>query len=62
MDKTFSEIVREYFPEATDSEVGFIIWEKTGYPCFWESHDIEACFRKQVEEFKAEREKPPCRG
>jgi len=53
-DKTFGEVVREYFPNASDDEVGFILWEKTGYPCFWETDNTETCLRKQLREFKEE--------
>ncbi len=54
MGKTFEEIVKEYFPDATDDEVEYILWEKTGFPCFFETADIEACFRKQLEDLKKE--------
>lgn len=50
--RTFGKIVREYFPDANNDEVDFILWEKTGYPCFWETDDVEACLRKQLQEFK----------
>ena len=48
---TFSELVREYFPNATQDEVDYILWEYTGFPCFWETNDTEACLRKQLQEF-----------
>ena len=56
MGKTFGEVVKEYFPDATDDEVDFILCEKTGYPCFWGTMDTEACLRKQLEELKKEKE------
>ena len=56
MGKTFGEVVKEYFPDATDDEVDFILCEKTGYPCFWETMDTEACLRKQLEELKKGKE------
>ncbi len=49
---TFGEVVREYFPDASDDDVDYILWEKTGYPSFWETDDTEACLRKQLQEFK----------
>lgn len=52
MDKTFEEVVREYFPGATDGQVDFILWEKTGFPSFWETDDTEACLRKQLQGFR----------
>lgn len=32
---TLGEIVRHFFPEFNDRECDFVIWEKTGYPCFF---------------------------
>ncbi len=29
------DIVREFFPDATDDDAGYILWNHTGYPCFW---------------------------
>lgn len=29
---TVSQLVREYFPNASDSECEYIIWEKTAFP------------------------------
>mgnify|MGYP001608225562 CR=1 FL=1 len=51
-DKTFGEVVREYFPEATDDDIEHILWGQTGYPCFWETDDTEACLRKRLQEFR----------
>jgi len=53
-DKTFEGVVREYLPKIGDEFVDFILWEKTGFPCFWETEDVEACLRKQIIEFLAE--------
>jgi hypothetical protein len=49
---TFAEVVKEYFPDANDDEVDFILWSETGYPSFWETDDVEVCLRKQLQEFK----------
>jgi len=58
MDKTIADVVREYFPGASDDEVGFIVWEKTGFPAFWRIPEDgatgEECFRKQIQDFKHE--------
>ena len=54
MDKTLGDIVREYFPDADNDTINYILWEKTGFPCFWETDDAEACLRKQLQEFKDE--------
>lgn len=53
-DKTFAAVVREYFPDATEDFIEFVLWEKTGYPCFWDTDDTEVCLRKQLEEFLLE--------
>lgn len=29
---TWWDLVRKYFPEATDEECEYILWEKTAYP------------------------------
>ena len=51
-----SVIVREYFPDASDDEVGFILWNHTGYPEFWnipeDGWTSSQCLRKQLNEFK----------
>lgn len=53
------EIVREYFPGATDEFCEFIIWEKTGYPSFWnipeDGNTPNECFRKQLQDAAGEK-------
>ena len=55
---TWGDLVREYFPDASDEEVGFILWEKTGFPVFWnipqDGDTAEACCRKQLAALKDE--------
>jgi len=55
MNQTIGEIVREYFPDATDDNIEFLVWEKTGYPEFWDipkdGNTPEECFRKQLQDF-----------
>ena len=50
------DLVRKYFPNAADEEANDILWERTGFPCFWnipEDEDTpEACCRKQLQEYK----------
>ena len=46
-------IVREFFPDATDDQVNYIVWNDTGWPCFWENEDWQACMRRQVSELKS---------
>lgn len=29
---TYGDLVRKYFPDATDHECDFILWEKTAFP------------------------------
>ena len=53
-----ADIIREYFPDATDEFCEFVLWEKTGYPSFWnipsDGNTPEECMRKQLQEFKNE--------
>ena len=48
-------IAREYFPNKPDDFLGWVIWEKTGYPQFWnipeDGNTPEECFRKQLKDF-----------
>jgi len=61
--KTVGDTVREYFPDASNDDIEFIVWEKTGYPSFWnipeDGKTAEECFRKQLQDFKNEISKPP---
>lgn len=56
--KTLGDIVKEYFPDAAPDFIEYMVWERTGYPCFWDipssGSTPEECFRKQLLEFKAE--------
>ena len=48
------EVAKEYFPDASDSDLEHIIWGKTGYPGFWPNKDItpEENFRNQLSELQ----------
>lgn len=46
------EIVREYFPGASDRAAGYILWNMTGWPEYWETNDAEACMRRQLQAAK----------
>ena len=50
------DLVKEYFPEATDEQADIILWGKTGFPTFYnigiDGDTPEACVRKQLQEFK----------
>ena len=46
------DIVREYFPDATDDFAGYVLWNRTGWPRFW-AGDPETCMRQQLQEYKA---------
>ncbi len=35
MKKTFLDIASEYFPDASNDELDYILWEYTGFPCFF---------------------------
>ena len=59
---TYGDIIREYFPDADAEFCEFVLWEKTGFPSFWnipeDGATPEECFRKQVLKFKTA-EPPP---
>ena len=50
------ELVKEYFPDASDEEANDILWGKTGFPSFFnipkDGATPEACCRKQLQEFR----------
>ncbi len=53
--KTPMQIAREIFPEVKRGKkgnhyLGYIIWNFTGYPQFWDG-DPETCFRRQLQEY-----------
>lgn len=52
------DLVREYFPDATDAEADSILWGKTGFPEFWnipeDGNTPEECCRKQLQALKEE--------
>ena len=55
---TWRDVVRESFPDANDDFIEHVIWEKTGFPAFWnipaDGNTPEECFRKQVSEYANE--------
>lgn len=48
---TWYELVKKYFPDASDLEVEFILWEKTACPIASAS-----TVEKQLQEYKKEME------
>jgi hypothetical protein len=60
---TIQSLVREYFPKATPALIDWVVWEKTGYPSFWnipkDGKTPEACFRKQLKEAAQELKTDP---
>ena len=59
---TYGDIIKEYFPDASDEFCEFVLWEKTEYPSFWnipeDGNTPEECFRNQVFKFKDESPQP----
>jgi hypothetical protein len=52
------DIARAVFPNASDGELNYIIWNHTGFPCFWSTRElpgwtIERIFVRQLGEFRA---------
>lgn len=56
MSERWLDIVREVFPEATDDEAGYLLWNETGFPSFWSIPEDgvtpEECCRTQLRRFK----------
>lgn len=51
------ELVRQYFPKATEDQCDYILWEKTGFPSFYPSgEDPEEYFGRQLEKYRVARE------
>ena len=56
---TGHDLVRQYFPDATDEECDFILWEKTGWPEFFDPEiGAEVYFGQQIAEYKASLNEP----
>jgi len=52
---TYQEVVREYFPGASDKHAEAILWGHTSFPGFWgkkASGTVEEILRKQLQELK----------
>jgi hypothetical protein len=51
-----SDIVREFFPQASDEEIDYILWNETSYPDFWnipeDGWTPVACLRMQLQRLK----------
>jgi len=55
MPKTWIEIAQEVFPDRDDNFLQYVMWNKTGYPCFFapkEGQTIEDVFKEQLIEFR----------
>lgn len=48
---SFIDVVKEFFPEATDDEAMGILWNYTGYPSFWRG-EPNKCLREQLQHLK----------
>jgi hypothetical protein len=44
------ELVKEYFPTASEDDAEMVLWECTGYPSFFMGDDPVAYFRAQLME------------
>jgi hypothetical protein len=50
------DIVRQELGDMPSEQAGFILWEHTGFPIFWDG-DPQECCRAQLREFKQGRER-----
>jgi hypothetical protein len=44
-------LIHQYFPDADDATVQYILWNKTGWPCFFQSGILS--LEGQLEAYKA---------
>jgi len=61
LSKSISKIIQEEalkvhrkIKKPSKDDINYIIWNHTGYPCFWstkEGETVEDCFRRQIREF-----------
>lgn len=49
---TWGDLVREVFPDASNADADFLLWEHTGFPGFWRTDDPVAECRAQLEQFR----------
>ena len=65
MSETFYDLAKIVFPDATDEFLNFVLWEKTGFPQFWnipqDGKTPRECCLKQLLSFKRElKDYPKC--
>ena len=56
------EIVKRHFPDIDNELSNFILWEYTGFPCFWSTKDHKSECESQIKEYKKLKDtgKQPC--
>jgi hypothetical protein len=54
--QSFRDVVREVFPDATDAECDNFLWERTGFPCFWNTEDPAQEVRESLLRLRQEQE------
>lgn len=45
--KRLLDVFLEYFPNESQDFMDEVLWDETGYPCFWHG-DPEDCLRRQL--------------
>ena len=59
----FMALAHEVFPEIPHTEegenfLGYVLWNRTGYPCFWDGDPATVC-RQQLQAFRDTRGATP---
>lgn len=53
---TWLSVAREYFPDADDAMLDYIIWNRTGFPSFWDTDGgrltVEQVYRSQLARYQ----------
>lgn len=50
--KDFYKVAKKHFPNLSEDEIWYVIWNETGYPGFFHNNPKEE-FEKQLKEFQA---------
>lgn len=46
---TWHDLVRQYWPNATDEFCQYVLWEHTGFPEFWTGDPVQCCSEQLAE-------------
>ena len=50
---TFRDLARRVYPDASDEECDYLLWERTGFPAFWRTGNPTRDIAHSLRGFKA---------